>query len=73
MFTWDEDKRQANLEFRKVDFIDAIAIFNDPEIIEAVDGRNDYGEERIRALGQVDGSLSKFNTKQAVLESRYLA
>lgn len=55
MFEWDEEKRQENWKTRHVDFLEAAAIFNDPEVIEAIDNRDDYGEERIQALGQVDG------------------
>jgi uncharacterized DUF497 family protein len=55
IFSWDESKRQENLEVRKVDLLEAALIFEDPEVIESVDPRNDYGEQRIQALGQVDG------------------
>ena len=54
-FSWDEGKRRENWERRKVDLLEAALIFDDPEVIESVDARNDYGEERTRALGQVDG------------------
>ena len=56
-FSWDEKKRQENWELRKVDLLEAALIFEDPEVIESVDPRNDYGEERIQALGQVDGTF----------------
>ena len=55
LFSWDESKRRENWELRKVDLLEAALIFEDPEVIESVDPRNDYGEERIQALGQVDG------------------
>lgn len=51
-FEWDEDKRLANIRFRKVDFRVAVRIFENP-VIEAEDDRAAYGEERIRALGRV--------------------
>jgi uncharacterized DUF497 family protein len=54
-FSWDEKKREENWELRKVDFAEAIGIFDDPEIIESIDDRSAYGEERIQALGKTSG------------------
>jgi uncharacterized DUF497 family protein len=54
-FSWDEKKREENWKLRKVDFAEAVGIFDDPEIIESVDGRKKYGEERIQALGRTGG------------------
>jgi uncharacterized DUF497 family protein len=54
-FSWDERKRRENWESRKVDLLEAALIFDDPEVIESVDDRGDYREQRIQALGQVDG------------------
>jgi len=42
-FSWDENKREENWRSRKVDFAEAIQIFDDPEVIESVDRREDYG------------------------------
>ena len=56
LFSWDETKRRENWERRKVDLLEAALIFDDPEIVESVDTRNEYGEERVQALGQVDGT-----------------
>ena len=52
LFEWHEGKRRDNIERRKVDFLEAVAIFNDPEIIKSVDRREEYGEERLQALGR---------------------
>lgn len=52
-FEWDEAKRVANLTERGVDFRYVQRIFDHP-VLEAEDGRQDYEEKRIRALGQVD-------------------
>ncbi len=52
-FEWDEEKRLVNIVERGVDFRYVQRIFENP-VIEADDGRNDYGESRIRALGHVD-------------------
>ena len=54
-FSWDPSKREENWLRRKVDFAEAIGIFDDPEVVEAYDERIDYGETRIQALGSVDG------------------
>ena len=56
LFSWDEEKRRENWERRKVDLLEAALIFEDPQVIESVDDRDDYGEQRIQALGQVDGT-----------------
>ena len=55
IFEWNESKRIENWERRKVDFAEAVAIFNDPALIESLDDRDDYGEERVQALGQSEG------------------
>lgn len=54
-FSWDDSKRRENWRRRKVDLLEAALIFEDPEVIESVDDRSDYGERRIRALGRVGG------------------
>ena len=56
-FSWDEGKRRENWQRRKVDLLEAALIFEDPEVVESVDDRDDYGEQRIQALGQVGGSF----------------
>jgi uncharacterized DUF497 family protein len=52
-FEWDEEKRQSNIEAHGVDFRRAALIFREP-VVEAQDTRDDYGEDRYRALGRVD-------------------
>ena len=52
---WDEKKRQATLLERNVDFLDAALIFEGP-LLEIRDDRNPYGENRIKAVGEVDGT-----------------
>ncbi len=51
-FEWDENKNSKNLEKHGIDFNDAITIFDDDERIEAVDNRNNYGEERVQVIGE---------------------
>jgi uncharacterized protein len=50
-FEWNEEKAAANLEKHGVDFIDAAGIFTG-YTMEAIDGREDYGEVRFQAIGK---------------------
>ncbi len=52
-FEWDEEKREANLVKHGVDFRRMAALFDGPTV-EAVDGRQNYGETRINCLGEID-------------------
>ena len=54
-FEWDEAKNNACLERRGFDFAHAVNAFHDPHRIVVQDQRRDYGEERYRLLGTVDG------------------
>lgn len=49
-FEWDNDKQQSNLQKHGVDFLDVVRIYSNP-VLEWIDTRKDYGEERIMALG----------------------
>ena len=51
-FEWDEDKRQAVLEERRIDFRDAIRIFDGP-VLETLSRHP--AETRWVAVGIVDG------------------
>jgi uncharacterized protein len=50
-FEWDEAKRQDNVRKHGVDFDEAMVIF-EGNIIDWIDDREDYGEERLVALGR---------------------
>jgi hypothetical protein len=52
IFEWDEDKAQHNLEKHGIAFAGALAVFEDPQRIERLDLRWDYGEERVQVIGQ---------------------
>lgn len=56
MFEWDERKRAQNDTKHGVDFERAAAIFLGP-VLERIDDRQDYGEERIIALGAFEGDV----------------
>jgi uncharacterized protein len=49
-FTWNEAKRKSNLAKHGYDFADAHLVFDLPVLLSE-DSRNDYGEQRMVALG----------------------
>ena len=51
IYNWDENKRTSNIQKHGVDFVDAAEIFIDPNRIETVDDRINYGEERLQTIG----------------------
>lgn len=53
-FMWDAKKYKKNLEKHHIDFEDAIGVFENDRV-EKVDDRKNYGEERIIAVGRMDG------------------
>lgn len=55
-FEWDERKNRINILKHGIDFSDAIDVFNHPVLL-ALDGRDDYGEERWIALGWMKATL----------------
>jgi uncharacterized DUF497 family protein len=56
-YEWDEVKRQSNIDRHKVDFIDVLPLFANPETIRLEDNRRDYGEIRYILLGEIDERL----------------
>ena len=53
-YIWSESKNRRNLRVHGIAFEDAAGIFDVPTL-ERVDDRYDYGEERIYAIGVVNG------------------
>jgi uncharacterized DUF497 family protein len=53
-YTWNETKNRRNLKVHGVGFEDAVRVFQGPTL-ERVDDRYDYAEERIYAIGVVNG------------------
>jgi uncharacterized DUF497 family protein len=53
-FEWDPEKHQANRAKHGVGFDDASRIF-EGRVLEKIDNRRDYGEQRIAAVGVVNG------------------
>jgi uncharacterized DUF497 family protein len=56
-FEWDDDKASVNWREHGVAFQEAIKAFLDLFAVERMDGRKDYGEDRINLVGMCDGAL----------------
>ena len=56
-FEWDEAKSDACLAGRGFDFAFAAGVFADPALVVAPDGRRDYGEPRVMAIGAIAGRI----------------
>ena len=54
---WDDEKAEANLRRRGIDFASALDVLADPRRFERVDNRLDYGEERIQVIGCAGGQI----------------
>ncbi len=52
--TWDPLKRRENLRRHGIDFADLPPFFDDV-LLERLDTRDDYGEERWQAMGLLNG------------------
>jgi uncharacterized DUF497 family protein len=55
-FTWDPDKERRNWEKHGISFGTAIRVF-ETGVLEEIDDRFDYEEERVRAFGIVDNRV----------------
>jgi uncharacterized protein len=53
-YSWDKKKNRRNLDLHGIAFEDAIRIFEGPTV-ERLDDRFDYGEDRVYAIGVVNG------------------
>lgn len=53
-YEWDEDKNQANIRKHGIDFRNAVKVFDQPTL-DRIDDRQDYGEVRMRSIGQLSG------------------
>jgi uncharacterized protein len=50
-YEWDAAKATSNRQKHGIDFRDAIAALEDPNRLEGIDERFDYGEERVMTIG----------------------
>jgi uncharacterized DUF497 family protein len=55
-FEWDERKRRRNLLKDGIDFAALRQMF-EGDLVEEIDTRRDYGERRIRAIGEANGII----------------
>jgi uncharacterized DUF497 family protein len=60
-FEWDDEKERANIAKHDVGFDEARRVFSDPHVIIRED-RVVEGEERLHAIGYVDGVLLVVHT-----------
>jgi uncharacterized DUF497 family protein len=51
-FDWDVNKSQSNIAKHGISFEEAIAVFDDPNILTFEDNRFNYGEIRLISIGQ---------------------
>ena len=56
-FEWDPDKSEACFTERGFDFAYVLRAFMDGDRLIHKDTRRDYGEDRFRLLGMVDGRV----------------
>ena len=57
LFEWDEAKNAACFTYRGFDFAYALRAFFDDRRVVARDRRWDYGEDRYRLLGVIEGRV----------------
>lgn len=56
-FEWDEDKNDSCFRDRGFDFAYVLRAFFDPNRVVRRDPRWDYGEDRFRLMGRIDGRV----------------
>ncbi len=56
LYEWDEEKRHANLQKRRLDFLDAGELMESPDALR-FHARSVNGELRLGAIGEVDGEV----------------
>ena len=56
-FEWDDAKSDSCFERRGFDFAYAVRAFFDPQRLVFPDARRDYGEDRFRLIGVIDGRV----------------
>lgn len=56
-FEWDEAKSDLCRKSRNFDFAYVISIFIDPLLVIQKDQRWDYGEDRFKATGVIEGRI----------------
>ena len=57
LFEWDDAKSDASFTYRGFDFAYALRAFFDDSRVVSRDRRWDYGEDRYRLLGAIEGRV----------------
>lgn len=52
-YEWDSNKNESNLTKHGIGFDEAIAVFDDPDLLTFEDTRFEYGEARSISIGQI--------------------
>lgn len=52
-FEWDDNKNSSNIQKNGIDFLTAVAIFDDPNRLEEDCTEREYGEIRTKTIGRV--------------------
>jgi len=50
-YEWDPEKNESNLSKHRIDFSDAISVFDDPHRFEVDATRPEHGEQRSKTIG----------------------
>ena len=56
-YEWDAAQAAENLRKHGIDLADSIAALEDPNRLEELDSRFEYGEERTRVIGMAVGNV----------------
>ena len=56
-FAWDEAKDRLNRKRHGIAFADVVGFLDDPGLIERLDQREDYGEDRIIAFAKIEDRI----------------
>ena len=56
-YEWDAAKAAENLRRHGIDFADSIAAIEDPNRLEEIDSRFEYGEQRMQVIGMAAGNI----------------
>jgi uncharacterized protein len=56
LLEWDSSKNEKNIKRHKLDFNDALMVFEQP-MLSRIDDRENYGEDRWIGLGKLDGAI----------------
>lgn len=57
VFEWDENKNKLNVQKHGIDFSVAKNVFDDTKKRTSPDLRMDYGEDRLKVIGKIYGTI----------------